>query len=99
MSVGATGLISVLSNLGGSLLQELMQAYEDGKVQKAKELNSTMLKQGNAMFIVSNPIPVKEAVTLVTPINAGPLRLPLYKMDDASREKMISILKETGLMK
>lgn len=98
MSVGATGLISVLSNIGGQLLQDLMQAYQSGDVQKAKDLNSTMIKQAGAMFIVSNPIPVKEAVSMVTPINAGPLRLPLYKMSEAESAKMAAVLKETGLL-
>lgn len=99
MSVGATGLISVLSNLGGSLLQEVMQAYENGEVVKAKDLNVKMLEQAKAMFIVSNPIPVKEAVTMVTPIDAGPLRLPLYKMDETTKAKMVKTLKDTGLLK
>lgn len=98
MSVGATGVISVLSNLGGELLQELMQAYENGEVQKAKDLNVKMIKQAGAMFVVSNPIPVKEAITMVTPFNAGPLRLPLCNMDEASRAKMVGVLKETGLL-
>lgn len=98
MSVGATGLISVLSNLGGELLQALMQAYEEGRVQDAMNLNTKMLPQANAMFVVSNPIPVKEAVTLCTPINAGPLRLPLTPMSPAESEKMIKTLKESGLL-
>lgn len=38
MSVGATGLISVLSNIGGGILQDVMQAYEDGRVREAAKL-------------------------------------------------------------
>ncbi|WP_337438528.1 4-hydroxy-tetrahydrodipicolinate synthase, partial [Acidaminococcus fermentans] len=41
MSVGAVGLISVLSNVNGEMIQELMQSYERGEVQKARDLNRT----------------------------------------------------------
>ena len=71
MSVGATGLISVVSNTGGQLLQDLMQAFEAGKVKEAMDLNAQMLPVAKAMFITTNPIPVKEAVSILTPINAG----------------------------
>ena len=77
MSVGATGLISVLSNIGGGILQDVMQAYEDGRVREAAKLNARMVPLANAMFIETNPIPVKAAVTLVTGIDAGQPRLPL----------------------
>ena len=70
MSVGATGLISVLSNIGGGILQDVMQAYEDGRVREAAKLNARMVPLANAMFIETNPIPVKAAVTLVTGIDA-----------------------------
>lgn len=99
MSVGASGLISVLGNLGGELLNQLMDAYQKGDVQLAKDLNVKMIAQANAMFVVSNPIPVKEAVGLATPFNAGPLRLPLYKMGDEERAKMVKIMQETGLIR
>ena len=62
MSVGATGLISVLSNIGGGILQDVMQAYEDGRVREAAKLNARMVPLANAMFIETNPIPVKAAV-------------------------------------
>ena len=55
MSVGATGLISVLSNIGGGILQDVMQAYEDGRVREAAKLNARMVPLANAMFIETNP--------------------------------------------
>ena len=58
MSVGATGLISVLSNIGGGILQDVMQAYEDGRVREAAKLNARMVPLANAMFIETNPIPL-----------------------------------------
>ena len=99
MSVGATGLISVLSNIGGDILQDVMQAYEDGRVREAAKLNARMVPLANAMFIETNPIPVKAAVTLVTGIDAGQPRLPLTPMEPANKAKMVAVLQEYGLVK
>lgn len=99
MSVGATGLISVLSNIGGGILQDVMQAYEDGRVREAAKLNARMVPLANAMFIETNPIPVKAAVTLVTGIDSGQPRLPLTPMEPANKAKMVAVLQEYGLVK
>lgn len=99
MSVGATGLIAVLSNIGGGILQDVMQAYEDGRVREAAKLNARMVPLANAMFIETNPIPVKAAVTLVTGIDAGQPRLPLTPMEPANKAKMVAVLQEYGLVK
>lgn len=99
MSVGAAGLISVLSNIGGGILQDVMQAYEDGRVCEAAKLNAGMVPLANAMFIETNPIPVKAAVTLVTGIDAGQPRLPLTPMEPANKAKMVAVLQEYGLVK
>ena len=99
MSVGTTGLISVLSNIGGGILQDVMQAYEDGRVREAAKLNARMVPLANAMFIETNPIPVKAAVTLVTGIDAGQPRLPLTPMEPANKAKMVAVLQEYGLVK
>lgn len=99
MSVGATGLISVLSNIGGGILQDVMQAYEDGRVREAAKLNARMVPLANAMFIETNPIPVKAVVTLVTGIDAGQPRLPLTPMEPANKAKMVAVLQEYGLVK
>ena len=99
MSVGATGLISVLSNIGGGILQDVMQAYEDGRVREAAKLNARMVPLANAMFIETNPIPVKAAVTLVTGIDAGQPRLPLTRMEPENKAKMVAVLQEYGLVK
>lgn len=94
MSVGAKGLISVLGNVNGNLLQQMMQAYSEGKVKEAAELNKKVVPLAQAMFIESNPIPVKAAVTKVTGINAGNARLPLTPISAQAEEKLTNILKK-----
>ena len=98
MSVGARGVISVLGNIGGQMLQDVMQLYSEGKVAEAAELNKKLVPLANSLFIESNPIPVKYAVTKVTGINAGAPRLPLTPISEAGKEKLDAVLAEYGLV-
>lgn len=99
MSVGACGLISVLANVNGNLLQQLMQAYSEGRVKEAADLNKVMVPLAKAMFIESNPIPIKAAVTKVTGIEAGAPRLPLTPISAAAEAKLDAALKAAGMIK
>ena len=98
MSVGARGVISVLGNIGGQMLQDVMRLYSEGKVAEAAELNKKLVPLANSMFIESNPIPVKYAVTKVTGINAGAPRLPLTPISEAGKAKLDAVLAEYGLV-
>lgn len=99
MSVGACGLISVLANVNGNLLQQLMQAYSEGRVKDAADLNKVMVPLAKAMFIESNPIPIKAAVTKVTGIEAGAPRLPLTPISAPAEAKLDAALKAAGMIK
>ena len=99
MSVGACGLISVLANVNGNLLQQLMQAYSEGRVKDAADLNKVMVPLAKAMFVESNPIPIKAAVTKVTGIEAGAPRLPLTPISAAAEAKLDAALKAAGMIK
>ncbi len=99
LSVGACGLISVLANVNGNILQQLMQAYSEGRVKDAADLNKVMVPLAKAMFIESNPIPIKAAVTKVTGIDAGAPRLPLTPISAAAEAKLDAALKAAGMTK
>ena len=99
LSVGACGLISVLANVNGNLLQQLMQAYSEGRVKDAADINKVMVPMAKAMFIESNPIPIKAAVTKVTGIEAGAPRLPLTPISAAAEAKLDAALKAAGMIK
>ena len=98
MAVGARGVISVLGNIGGQMLQDVMHLYSEGKVAEAAELNKKLVPLANSLFIESNPIPVKYAVTKVTGIDAGSPRLPLTPLSEAGVAKLDAILAEYGLV-
>lgn len=64
----------------------------------SKELMDKYEKLAKAMFVDVNPIPVKEAVSLIG-FNAGPLRLPLVEMDEANKKYVKETMEEYGLDK
>lgn len=99
LSVGACGLISVLANVNGNILQQLMQAYSEGRVKDAADLNKVMVPLAKAMFIESNPIPIKAAVSKITGIEAGAPRLPLTPISAAAEAKLDAALKAAGMIK
>ena len=99
MAVGACGLISVLANCNGKILQDLMQAYAEGRVQDAADLNAKMVPLAKAMFIESNPIPIKAAVTKVTGVAAGAPRLPLTPISADTEAKLDAVLRAYGMVK
>lgn len=99
LSVGACGLISVLANVNGNILQQLMQAYSEGRVKDAADINKVMVPLAKAMFIESNPIPIKAAVTKVAGIEAGAPRLPLTPISAAAEAKLDAALKAVGMIK
>ncbi len=98
LAVGAEGIVSVLSNIGGGILQQLIAAYKEGRVAEAAEINKKMVPLANSLFIESNPIPVKAAVTKVTPFNAGEPRLPLTPISPAAEAKLDEALRAAGLL-
>ena len=98
MSVGAVGLISVLANCNADYLNGVMDAYEAGDVKLAADINAKMVPLAQAMFVESNPIPIKAAVTKLTPFNAGAPRLPLVPISAAAEAKLDAALKAAGLI-
>ena len=90
LALGGYGVISVASNLVGSQIREMIDSFTSGKTGKAAEIHRHLLPLINALFIVSNPIPVKYAVNYVG-FNVGKPRLPLTEPD----EKTAAFIKAT----
>lgn len=98
MELGGKGVISVLSNIAPQETHDIVQEYLDGNKTASKQLMDKYLKLAKAMFVDVNPIPVKEAVSLIG-FNAGPLRLPLIEMDEKNKAYVADTMKEFGLIK
>jgi 4-hydroxy-tetrahydrodipicolinate synthase len=97
MACGAKGVISVLANIMPKAVGDLTDAFYAGDLEKARQLHLKTLKIGNAMFIESNPIPVKTALGLMGKCS-DEVRLPLCPMGEANKAKLAGILKEYGLI-
>jgi len=97
MSVGGDGIVSVASHVCGREVHEMVYAFAEGKAQKAAELHRRLLPVFKAMFVTTNPIPVKAALSLVG-IDAGPVRPPLVDLTDAEMAKVKAAMRAAGLM-
>ena len=95
---GGKGVISVLSNIAPKETHEIVASYLNGDKKTSKELMDKYVKLAKAMFVDVNPIPVKEAVSLIG-FNAGPLRLPLIEMDESNKKYVKETMEEYGLVK
>lgn len=94
MAIGAHGVISVVGNIAGNEMQEMIQAFLAKDITKAAKLQVHMHRLIKAMFMVTNPIPVKAAACLTTLNNqGGKLRLPLTPMSDAELTTLTAVLK------
>lgn len=89
LSVGAYGVISVISHIVGKQLNDMIYSYVKGDTKKAALIHQKLLPMVDAMFVVSNPIPVKYAVNKIG-FKAGSTRPPLYAPD----EKTTAIIDE-----
>lgn len=98
MAVGGRGVISVVANIVPRETAELTHAALEGDWKRARELFLRLFPLCRAMFIETNPIPVKEAMALMGMI-APEFRLPLCRMADANRERLRMVLKQFGLVK
>jgi len=97
MALGGKGVISVLSNVAPKVAHDICEFYMSGKCKEATELQLEYLDLCNDLFIEVNPIPVKEAVSMMG-FNAGPCRMPLVPLAEANREKLENTLKKYDLL-
>lgn len=97
LSLGGIGVISVLANVIPKQVHNMVHNYLNGKTEDALKLQLDYLDLTNALFIETNPIPVKTALNLMN-MNVGPLRLPLCDMDEKNLEILKKELKKCNLI-
>jgi len=96
LALGGYGVISVASHLVGAQIKEMMEKFLAGKASEAAEIHRKLLPLINALFVVSNPIPVKYAVNHVG-FPVGKPRLPLMELDVKSAALIEATLKNYGI--
>jgi 4-hydroxy-tetrahydrodipicolinate synthase len=97
MACGAKGVISVTANIMPKEVAAMVDAFNAGNLEEAKRLHLYLLKISNVMFIETNPVPVKTAVSLMGKCR-DEVRLPLAPLAEANRAKLAAIMKEYGLI-
>jgi 4-hydroxy-tetrahydrodipicolinate synthase len=97
LAIGGVGIISVASHIVGNVMQEMITAFLDNDMNKAQAIHAELLPFFKTMFITTNPIPVKTAVTLLGQ-NAGPFRLPLVPPTVGEFEQIKSIMQKMKII-
>lgn len=97
MSLGATGVVSVASNVAPRLVVDMVNAALEGRWEDARALHYRLYPLFTDLFLESNPIPAKAAMEM---LGFGPAvyRLPLCEMSAAPREKLRATLRKVGLL-
>jgi len=97
MSLGVKGVISVVANIDPKRMSEMVNAALKGDFVKASELNYELYDLMKALFVESNPVPMKEALNMMGK-PSGDLRLPLVPLLDEDREILRKALKDANLI-
>jgi len=95
LSVGGNGAISVTANILPDKVSAMIAAWLAGDIAAAQRIHYELLEMNGVMFVETNPIPVKTALSMMGRIEEE-FKLPLCKMADENREKLSGVLKRYG---
>src|ERR1043166_5594648 len=98
MSVGATGVISVASNVMPREVTDMVHAALKGDYERAGRIHAKLFPLFKDLFIETNPVPVKAALAMMGQIEEA-CRLPLVAMSDSNRAQLKKTLQSLGLVK
>lgn len=96
LSIGGTGVISVVGNVAPREMADMIDAWHSGDVARARELHFRLFDLCNAMFLETNPIPAKTAMAMMG-MPSGDFRLPLVPMSEGTRGQLAQVMKDFGL--
>lgn len=97
MACGAKGIISVTANIMPKQVKEMVVAIQNGQWEDARKMHLNLLDVHQAMFIESNPVPVKTSAALMGKCRTD-VRLPLVAMQAATLEKLQTVLRKHELI-
>jgi 4-hydroxy-tetrahydrodipicolinate synthase len=95
--LGAVGIVSVASHLVGPQIRQMIELIQTGDVPAARKIHEALSPLFNALFITSNPIPVKAALEMLG-LPAGVPRLPLVPATSEERDRVRRALEDAGLL-
>jgi len=98
LALGGDGGILAVAHVIGKEYREMINLFRAGKINEAREIHFQTLPVVQALFIETNPVPVKEALTMMG-LPSGRLRLPLAPLRPENREALRNALIEFGILK
>jgi 4-hydroxy-tetrahydrodipicolinate synthase len=98
LSVGGTGVVSVIANVVPREMSRLVAAWEEGNLEEALSIHQRLFPLGKAMLsLETNPGPIKEAMIMMG-YDVGMVRQPLAPLSDENREKLRTLLSSMDLI-
>ena len=97
LSIGGSGVISVLANILPQQTHDMVMAYLSGDTAAATAAQLRYLELINSLFLEVNPIPVKAALNMMG-WEVGPCRMHLYEMSQGAAQRLRAALEEAGLL-
>lgn len=97
LAIGAVGVISAVANVVPADIKALCRAWESGDVIEARRLHYRLLPVFQALFIETNPIPVKTALGMIG-LMEPEMRLPLVPMSEENAAVLRTVMEEFGLI-
>ena len=97
LAAGGHGCISVTANIAPNLLSQMHNAWKQGDIKTAQEINKKLMPLHDALFCETSPGPLKYAASLLG-ICSSDARLPIVEIEDDSKLKVKEALKKTGLI-
>ena len=98
LSLGGQGVISVASNVAPRMVAGVTEAWFAGDSELARERFLRMLPLCRAIFLETNPIPIKAAMAMTGLLGSAELRLPLCAMSEGNRKQLQDVLYNLGLL-
>jgi len=95
LCVGGTGAISVTANILPGKLSGMVKAWFSGDKETAQKIHFELLEINNALFMETNPIPVKTALAMMGMVREE-FKLPLCTMAEGNRKKLADVLRRYG---
>jgi len=97
MAVGARGVISVVSNVVPTRFAELVREALADRFARARAIHFELLPLMRTLFVETNPIPIKVALSALGAISSAEVRMPLTEMTEAHRDTLLTVMREVGL--
>ncbi|MBC7339449.1 MAG: 4-hydroxy-tetrahydrodipicolinate synthase [Firmicutes bacterium] len=97
LAVGGVGVVSVASHLVAGEIAHMVRAWREGRVEEAARIHRRLFPLFRAMFLTTNPVPVKAALRLAG-FDVGPVRPPLCELGSQEEQALAGVMRASGLL-